>query len=344
MKATIIIDKVQALLDGIDAEGARTIDFTPDLLRKEQRECLARCKTDKNGSFEVNPNWDNDLRGSWCNKMPKVSSADVYTLATLLDSRIALEQQIAAEQVKKDTEKVMAYAALKDEAFYTASYYGPEFCEAIIGELLPAAKRIGHQETLDRIERIKTEILPVKKAAFDAKKKAEEQAALAREAKVSHDREARKKAEAEKAAREKDQIEKWVSEPENAPDEMKDRFAAGVLDRDEVLDAMRDQAYACLSTMPRYQKLKKDDICDEGDDDGYRSHDVTYEVYDKKTLTAEEFAHLKVLRGLAPDAVVEPRAHVGECEQCESEIERTGFMVRITVGEFEFSREYGLPE
>ena len=58
---------------------------------------------------------------------------------------------------------------------------------------------------------------------------------LAREAKVSHDGEARKKAKAEKAAREKDQIEKWVSE--NAPDEMKDRFAAGVLDRDEVLDA-----------------------------------------------------------------------------------------------------------
>ena len=173
MKATIIIDKVQALLDGIDAEGARTIDFTPELLRKEQRECLARCKTDKNGSFEVNPNWDNDLRGSWCNKMPKVSSADVYTLATLLDSRIALEQQIAAEKIKKDTEKVMAYSALKDEAFYTASYYGPEFCEAITGELLPAAKRIGHQETLDRIERIKTEIFPVEKAAFDAKKEAE---------------------------------------------------------------------------------------------------------------------------------------------------------------------------
>ena len=58
---------------------------------------------------------------------------------------------------------------------------------------------------------------------------------LAREAKVSHDGEARKKAKAGKAAREKDQIEKWVSE--NAPDEMKDRFAAGVLDRDEVLDA-----------------------------------------------------------------------------------------------------------
>ena len=53
---------------------------------------------------------------------------------------------------------------------------------------------------------------------------------------------------------------------------------------------------------------------------------------------------VKVLRGLAPDAVVEPRVHIGECEQCESEIERTGFMVRITVGEFEFSREYGLPE
>ena len=35
MKVTIIIDKMQALLDGIDAEGAHIIDFAPDLLNKE---------------------------------------------------------------------------------------------------------------------------------------------------------------------------------------------------------------------------------------------------------------------------------------------------------------------
>lgn len=39
---------------------------------------------------------------------------------------------------------------------------------------------------------------------------------------------------------------------------------------------------------------------------------------------------------------VELRIHTGESEDCENTVHRTGFMVRMTVGEFAFSREYGL--
>jgi hypothetical protein len=64
-------------------------------------------------------------------------------------------------------------------------------------------------------------------------------------------------------------------------------------------------------------------------------------------MTADQFAMLKKIKAAAPvNSEVEARKHTGVCSDCDDAdvVERIGFMVRLNVAGFEFSREYGMDE
>jgi len=156
-----------------------------------------------------------------------------------------------------------------------------------------------------------------------------------RQAEETAKAEAEKKAAEEKAQRKTAQIVKWVKN--HGTRSQKDRLKENLLPETEIIDAIRSETYAPLDEWPRYKKLTASDVCDCE----YEYCDVDFDVADKELATKEEFSQFQEIKKLMPKAIVELREHTGESKNCKNTIHRTGFMVRMTVGEFEFSREKG---
>lgn len=168
---------------------------------------------------------------------------------------------------------------------------------------------------------------------------------------LSAEKEAKEKAEAaakEKLAAEREQqIADWVAA--NGTENQKARFAEGLLPEKEVIDAIRAEAYAPLDGWPRYNKMMAGDVCrcEEPHPDQYGESYCEVEFYirtpdddDFPGLSDNEFERMRRIRESMPGSKVEPRLHIGEAEYCESKERKMGYMVRMTVGAFEFSREY----
>ncbi|MFZ3047158.1 MAG: hypothetical protein WA151_14700 [Desulfatirhabdiaceae bacterium] len=160
----------------------------------------------------------------------------------------------------------------------------------------------------------------------------------AKNRRLEKEKESRKKlAIAASAERRKNQLSAWVVE--HGTDNQKKRFKEGFLPEDEIVYAIRDQAFAPLADEPRYEKLTKGDVCDSDED---WHHDVGFNVYDADKLSAEEFDKLESLRGIMPEATITPRMHIGECDECETRVRRVSFKVTMVVGELTLTREYGM--
>jgi hypothetical protein len=140
------------------------------------------------------------------------------------------------------------------------------------------------------------------------------------------------------AAREA-QIEGWIAE--HGTDNQKKRHAAGLLPDKEIVDEIRDDAFRELDMVyERYEPLTAGDIpctCE------YEGPDVSYNADDAETATAEEFDRLEEIKQDAPEgAEVTLREHVGTCDRCDEIVKRKGVLVRLSVGVFNFGREYGV--
>lgn len=132
------------------------------------------------------------------------------------------------------------------------------------------------------------------------------------------------------------QVNEWVA-TQGTPNQ-RARHAAGLLARDEVLDAIEEEAFKPLQgrSMP-YEKMQAKDVCTCED---YSPCHVGFSSCSADSATAEEWEKMEGIKALLPSAEVQLRTHTGESKHCDETVTRNGLRVTVTVGAFEFSREY----
>jgi len=347
MKAIIFVSAKAALLEGLDNQGEDTIEFNPADLTEEQRAALAKCSDLKDGMF-VLP------------KAHPVSKPDIDALRQILDFEIS----VTKEQQAKDLQRTeMAIAKFKEwakgqpEKTVTKHYdtWGVEL--PYIGYADTVKEVLGLQNNPRRsdegllLDYLVKDNADIKDAYEDAKSLAfwlnleDNIDQMIRDKKIRTNAEEYKreqealKAEAiAKEQRKVNQIKAWVEA--NGTENQKLRYKDGFLPDQEIIDAIRAEVYAPLDVFNRYKKLTKSDVC-EGEDE-YDRHDVSFDVEDAEHLSADQYDALLKIKEAIPTATIEPRIHTAKCDDCETEVTRIGFMVRLTVGDFEFSREYGM--
>jgi hypothetical protein len=147
---------------------------------------------------------------------------------------------------------------------------------------------------------------------------------------------------ARKADDRKAQIEDWIAD--QGTDNQKKRHAAGLLPEKEIVDEIRDSAFWELDKVFEwYAPLTAGDIPCTCGDDGYDGVDARYNADDAETATAEEFDKLEEIKKEAPEgAKVTLREHVGTCDRCDEFVKRKGITVTVSVGAFDFGREYAV--
>lgn len=149
---------------------------------------------------------------------------------------------------------------------------------------------------------------------------------------------------AEKEERKAAQVAKWVAE--KGTDNQKKRAALNLLPEKEILDAMRDEVFAPLAEFSRYGKLTRSDVpcwCEDED-----APHAKFGAKDADSATAEQFSAMEKISDLIPGATVTLRVHRGWCMECETpdgedgNVERHSIKVAVTVGDFDFTREYAV--
>ena len=332
MKAIITVSRNEALKSGLNNEGDYIVEFNPADLTQEQREELALSGvSNDSGAYYVNHGLF--LGSSKFDKMiPPVATADVETMKTLLDARIKARAAKEAEKAKAKAKELESI--IRD---LTKWVNAPE------NEWLHNFDRpcifSGHgnptnvDDYFNRVPGLKEAIEDRESLAFWVK--LENTVELMKRKRINAEREAaEKKAEMERAA----QIRAWVAK--NGTQNQKARLTDSLLPDKEIIDEIRAEAYKPLEKFPRYKKLRAGDVC-EGTEWG-EYHDVEFDAWDAKNLTAEQYEQFKAIQKAMPTANVTPRKHTAECDECEIKTTRIGFMVRVKVGAFEFSREYGM--
>lgn len=154
--------------------------------------------------------------------------------------------------------------------------------------------------------------------------------------------ERRKEAEGAAAGmRRRAQIAAWIAE--HGTDSQRRRAARKMLPEEEAVSAIRNEAFAPLDALRRYERLKAEDVraaCENDDEEA----EVEFRAEDTTEATDVEFARLEeietVVKGAGLKAVCMLRRHVGICGGCE--IQRASVMVIATVGELTLSREFAV--
>lgn len=344
MKVLINVSAKAALLEGKNVHGKQTIDIDPAELTPEERQELAQSDTLYSSDKEMGAEFDgnNGIMQGWrFTGDIEVSEASLTALKTLLNGRIEKRARIIKEKEDDRLKKINRFLVKPPEKFFDSDELGFRKSPSWSSGLCDADESPGSPEEKAAVAAHFAEIRAFCDTLRAGYKKAEEDRAEMR--KQDEEFFAEKKAteevaRAEAAMRRANQIAAWVNE--RGTDNQIARLQAGVLPEQEIIDLIRDEAYEQLETYKRYTKLKKADVCD-GDDE-YDRHEVSFDVENAETMTAEEYDTVQVFKKLAPNATITLRRHIGECEECESKVDRMGIMVEITVGEFNFSREYAV--
>ena len=347
MKAIITIRESDALAAGINNQGEYEIEFDPADLTQEQREELLHSEQ---SSFNEKYEWQankGDSPGPYydVSSIVKPVRPDLETLKALLDARIIRRVEVLAKIEKekqtktdndlKNIEKWMSNPEkcvscdYRDVSYKMKRIYLNWDAKNYYNTVPGFEDAIEDAKSLIFWQNLELDIAKTIKDKEKDRKEAEEDAV-----------------DAATATRKTNQISGWVFE--HGTQSQMDRLEVDLLPETEIIDAIRAEAYASLTLrektgggldgFPRYNKLKTSDVCTCE----YDYCDIDYNVDAKESATEEEFEQLQEIKKLMPDATVELREHTGESEDCKNTVRSTGFMVRMTVGEFEFSREYGL--
>lgn len=190
-----------------------------------------------------------------------------------------------------------------------------------------------HTDVWSEIKRALAEQLEQSRALIEAEQCAIDNAAVEAEA-------AAREEEAKALALRTEQIAAWVRD--NGNENQQARFKRNLLPEDEVIDAIREQAYADLESFPRYRKIRGNEL--PHTDECYQEYALDCATDDATALTAAEFEVGQRIEAVCPGAVFEYVAHRCTCEHCEATLERRSLRVKITVGVFTFTREYALED
>ncbi|MFH2018841.1 MAG: hypothetical protein ABII98_02510 [bacterium] len=340
MKATFKIDPKNAVKIGNNASGYVVVEFNPADLNQTERDEIASCDTEKD-IFQIR------FDGS---HMSTPTTADILGLRVALAERAearkkhATKKAAEAEKLEVETnEAIEKWVTLPaGERLYASQSY-PYKIYKISDSFLPYSAHNQFNLVADH----RTAAAYAEAHAESVRLNAEAEREHAEQgARNKAKAEAKNKADAAAAKRRTAQIAAWVAA--SGTDNQKNRLRDGVLPDVEIVDLVRAEAYAPFDQFPRYQKLKNSDVCEGYEDyDGssYHSDNIDFDVDTAGTLTAEQYDRLQEIKKAAPDgATVDARLHTGKCTECETYVSRIGFMVRLTVGELSFSREYGMIE
>jgi hypothetical protein len=343
MKAIIFIDTKEAMLAGVNNTGEYTIEFNPAELSHPQRDELANSNFGDNRAFIAYKGIG--LSGEFTGG----TQPDIDTLRSTLNARIIARKAKETEEAEtkaKETEinlsKIKEWVASNPENRVECTTKGWTRDRSMQWYVKWPHTRYPYNDEEETRKAAKTNPA-ILEAIEDAEslvfwQNLENELGDMRKARLNEEKERFEKAEAEaKKQRTVEQIAAWVAA--HGTDSQKYRLTDNLLPKEEIIDAIRTQAYANLDEFPRYRKLKASNFCtcdyEYGDN-------IYYETEEADSLNADDYATLQAIKSAAPkDAQIETRIHIGKCEDCESTATRIGFMVRITVGEFNFSREYG---
>lgn len=241
----------------------------------------------------------------------------------------------AAEQKAKDAKDIAAILADDPAAFVSRKACRYLYEERYRYETMGVSLFWGRDRLLERPEL--AGIIARAQQLADTRTETNRQEALTR---MQHD-EAVKQAKIEATSRRKAQIDAWVAEQGDT--NQRGRHALGLLPDKEVVDAIRNAAYASLNHLPRYQRIKFIDLAHEEDCAAQECENMSCDNAAATSLSAESYERFLAVKAAAPDdAWITVRDHTCECQGCDAKITRHSAKVEITVGEFEFSREYAL--
>jgi hypothetical protein len=119
-----------------------------------------------------------------------------------------------------------------------------------------------------------------------------------------------------------------------------ERFQAGLLPRDELLALVEAVAFEPGLNQERFCRLTPDCISHHPD---VGPHRACFSSRGMSEVTATQWAALKAISELFPDAVVKPKRHVARCPFCGAQDVAYGAVVVLRYGPYEFRREYELP-
>jgi hypothetical protein len=334
----IKIDQAQAIRDGKNKYGMTVIDINPADLTADQRASLAGCwnEYDREDGLSL-PYPQHDF-----SDMPAVGEATLETARIILDAHAAAKQRAEETKMREREEKVARALTLPLEAFryggggwqdtdwsfrdYDISGVADD--PRLAGKIAEAKAEIKQLNAALAISREESK----KRRAETDRQKAEKKAAEER-------------AENEKRARQKAQISAWVAA--NGTDNQKKRAALNLLPEDEIINDIREEAYAPLDGFPRYEKIQKSDIPCTCDD--YDEPNITFSAGTETEATAEDFDRMEQIQTVLPAAKLTLRWHRGYCKTCsdpeddnDGVFERHSIMVALTVGDFDFTREYAV--
>lgn len=353
IKASYYISREAAILAGKSHYGEVVVDIDPGTLTIEQREELSRCLWNNRAGFQLDSLVDGaSHKGD--PKLPQFGEVHPEAVAIILNARIKIRK---SRPSLKEAEKKAARDEQLDPnnwIIYESGYVGrlaeyfPDLAEKYPAvnhpniytpEGMTRAKTIKNPVYISDYKISDTEAQPIMERAKEilSKNNADLMAAIRPivEAQLKEAEELRLGSlakEAERAA----QISNWVAE--FGTESQKKRYAAGLLPEKEVIDGIRAQAFSPLDDFPRYQKIKGKEFCECYGMD----RDFSFNAEECSEATEEEFDLIEKIQATVPSATVTLRLHTGECSECGRKLERKSVLVKMTIGEFDISREYAV--
>lgn len=329
---SVDVDKAAAVRAGVDQHGAYEVPVQPSELTPDAREFLAEWVSGRKAFYVPVP------------VLPALDSIHAWLEAN--------GQALAAKrQAEKDRQEKSIQEALErpDEAWIgTANsfhedgvtHYEPTVRTCPHGLYLGDAERRDPRIALRIKDITEGELFRAKLADWTAKHAAYKQRLA--EATAEGERRAAQMAEEKRRAdaRRADQLATWLAT--KAPEAMRKKHARRLLPEQELIAAIRDEVFAPLQDLPRFQRLTDQAVRDQLNGNDYDG--VAYATRDAESATDKDIELMETIERLIPGAKCELRQHVGFLEsqraEADPEVNRFGILVTVKVGELTLSREY----
>ncbi len=343
---TFELSPAEAALAGCDRAGEFTVPVYPSELSAPARALLAEIIGHKRRSS------DGDTE-----RVPVPTEGTIQAAHAWLEAVVAAietrkrqakeqyEARIQAALSRPDTDWIAGrgdrvYCLNHDNDGYSDSFGGrPQYEPALIKNG-PSGSYFGRDELADpriieRIKCIESGALAQARAEWEVKFREWQAVVREREARdlaVAQQKEAALKRRAA-------QLETWLAE-HGTPAQRK-RRERGLLPDAEIIDGIREQAFAPLDDFARFERITDADVLALAEE-GY--YEADYTTRKPESCTDEQIERVAEIERLMPGATVELVEHVGfiagRTEADDPEIVRLSIKVTVRVGELTRSREY----
>lgn len=346
---TFSVSPVAAASAGIDQHGETAVVVRPSVLTEAARAVLAYLLSQSSIDPTLTQRQVSNFAGSMVTAqpapLPLTPDAVEDWLETLAAARTA---KIAAEASEREA-RIRDALAVADTGWInreTSKYYvvmsdsddfsdmggraigRPKLCATGPRGVYLSAAEQRDPRVIARCEHVQTDTLVSAQAEWE--RRYDEWTAW----KAARAQAARDAARANEKAK-TDQIAAFLA---RASESLRKRHARGLLPEAALLASMRDEVFAPLSDLPRYQRLSNDEVRRALDADG--DADVSYSTDNADTASDDDIELLERVEALMPGAKVALRVHTASIDGIDENKQRYSVLVTVRAGAFDFSREY----